>query len=166
MLALNAPAPASADTSNCVAAARFVREDRQMVAVVEVDTVDDWRTGERVAGCRITAAGATGLGVQKEAVHFYERVRATSWTRTPDPRDAPNEASLRFRFEASDCLFNINGQPLLGTKAERVVNRELVLPSGATRYQLLVQCMPAMPAKPRSAQDAPSARHQRAFATS
>ena len=64
-------------------------------------------------------------------------------------RDAPNEASLRFRFEASDCLFNINRQPLLGTKAERVVNRELALPPGATRYQLLVLCMPAMPAKPR-----------------
>jgi len=120
-----------------------------MVAVVEVDTVDDWRTGQRIAGCRITAAGATELGVQKEAVHFYERVRATSWTRTPDPRDSPNEASLRFRFEQSDCLFNINSQPLLGTKAERVVNRELVLPAGATRYQLLVLCMPALPAKPR-----------------
>ena len=149
LFALNASAPVSADTSNCAAAARFVREDRQMVAVVEVDTVDDWRTGKQVAGCRITAAGATELGVQKEALFFYERVRATAWTRTPEPRDAPNEASLRFRFEASDCLFNINRQPLLGTKAERVVNRELALPPGATRYQLLVLCMPAMPAKPR-----------------
>lgn len=120
-----------------------------MVAVVETDTIDDWRTGKRVAGCRITAAGATALGVQQEAVHFYERVRASSWTRTPDPRDAPNEASLRFRFEQSDCLFNINGQPLLGTKAERQVNRELVVAPNTTRYQLLVQCMPAMPAKPR-----------------
>ena len=120
-----------------------------MVAVVEGDTIDDWRTGKRVAGCRITAAGATTIGVQKEAVHFYERVRALLWTRTPDPRDAPNEASLRFRFEQSDCLFNINAQPLLGTKAERVVNRELVLPAGATRYQLLVLCMPAMAARER-----------------
>lgn len=121
-----------------------------MVAVVEMDTIDDWRTGKRVAGCRITAAGATEIGVQREAVHFYERVRASLWTRTPDPRDAPNEASLRFRFEQSDCLFNINAQPLLGTKAERIVNRELVLPSGATRYQLLALCMPAMAARDRS----------------
>lgn len=120
-----------------------------MVAVVEVDTIDDWRTGKRVAGCRITAAGATEIGVQKEAVHFYERVRASSWARTPDPRDAPNEASLRFRLEQSDCLFNINAQPLLGTKAERVVNRALALRPGATRYQLLALCMPAMAAKER-----------------
>ena len=149
LLALGAASSSPADSANCVAAARFVRGDRQMVAVVGMDTIDDWRTGKRVAGCRITAAGATTIGVQKEAVHFYERVRASLWTRTPDPRDAPNEASLRFRFEQSDCLFNINAQPLLGTKAERIVNRELVVLPGATRYQLLALCMPAMAAGQR-----------------
>jgi hypothetical protein len=138
-----------ADTLHCVAAGRFVRETQQMTAVIERDSIDDWRTGQRVAGCRITAAGATEIGVQREAVRFYERVRAAGWTRTPDPRDAPTEASLRFRWAQSDCLFNIAAEAMLGTKAERLVNGTVVIPPGQVRYQLLVQCMPAMPAKPR-----------------
>ncbi len=111
--------------------------------------MDDWRTRQRTAGCRITAAGASDIGVAREAVRFYERIRAVGWTRTPDPRDAPNEASLRFRHEQSDCLFNVNGEQLLGTKAESRVNRALALKPGQVRYQLFVQCVPAMPAAPR-----------------
>ncbi len=140
-----------ADTVHCATAARFARETQQMTAVIDRDTIDDWRTGQRVPGCRITAAGATEIGVQREAVRFYERVRAAGWTRTPDPRDAPNEASLRFRWEQSDCLFNITAEAMLGTKSERVVNAAVVIPPDQMRYQLLVQCMPAMPAKPRDA---------------
>ncbi len=149
LLAVGTSAAAPADTANCIAAARFVRDDRHMIAVVEVDTVDDWRTGQLVPGCRITAAGTTDIGVAKEAIRFYEKVRAANWTRTPDPRDAPNEASLRFRWEQSDCLFNITAQAMLGTKAERLVNQQLPAASALMSYQLLVLCMPAMPAKAR-----------------
>ena len=148
LLALIRP-PAAADTSTCVAAAHFLRTERHMMAEVEVDTIDDWRTGKKVAGCRITAAGGTELGVNKEAVHFYERLRAAKWVRTPDPRDSPNEGSLRFRWEQADCLFNINAEAMLGTDAEQRVNDRLRLPVGQTRYQIFVMCMPALPAVPR-----------------
>ncbi len=141
--------PTIADTSACAAAARFLRNERHMQAEVEVDTIDDWRTRQRVAGCRITAAGGTALGVNKEAVHFYELLRAAKWVRTPDPRDSPNEGSLRFRWEQADCLFNINAEALLATDAEQRVNDRLRVPDGQTRYQIFVMCMPAMPAAAR-----------------
>ncbi len=120
-----------------------------MVAEIESDTINDWRTGTRVAGCRITAAGATDIGVAKEAARLYDQMRAAGWTRTPDPRDAPNEASLRFRWQQSDCLFNVNADALLLTDAESRVNEALVVSPGQTRYQVFVMCLPAMPAKPR-----------------
>lgn len=148
LLALTQPS-AAADTSTCAAAARFLRNERHMLAEVEVDTIDDWRTKQRVAGCRITAAGGTELGVNKEAVHFYELLRAAKWVRTPDPRDSPNEGSLRFRWEQADCLFNINAEAMLGTDAEHRVNDRLRVPTEQTRYQIFVMCMPAMPAVPR-----------------
>lgn len=142
-------APFVADTSHCAAAARFLRDERHMVAEIEADTIDDWRTQKRVPGCRITAAGASELGVNREAVHFYELLRAAKWVRTPEPRDSPNEGSLRFRWEQADCLFNINAEALLGTDAEQRVNDTLHVPAGQTRYQIFVMCMPAMPAVPR-----------------
>jgi len=142
-------AAAPVDSTHCTQAARFLRADQQMVAEIETDTIDDWRTGKRIAGCRITAAGGTEIGVSKEAARLYERLRAASWTRTPDPRDAPNEASLRFRLGQSDCLFNVNSEPLLNTDAEGRVNEALVLKTGHTRYQVFVMCLPVMPAKPR-----------------
>ena len=137
-------ASAVADTTHCAAAARFLRDDRHMVAAIDADTIDDWRTRQKVAGCRITAAGGTGIGVQPEAVRLYERLRSAGWTRTPDPRDAPNEASLRFRWERTDCLFNVSAEAMLNTEAESRVNDALVLKPGERRYQVLVLCMPAM----------------------
>ncbi len=145
---------AHADSALCAEAARFLREDRRMIAEIEPDTIDDWRTKRRLPGCRITAAGASTLGLAREAVFFYERVRAVGWTRTPEPRDSPTEASLRFRFGQADCLFNINREALLGTDAEARVNGALQLPDGQSRYQLFVMCMPALPAAPRSLFDA------------
>ena len=142
-------APRVADTSHCEVAARFLRDERHMVVEVEIDTIDDWRTQKRVPGCRITAAGGTELGVGPEAVRFYELLRAAKWVRTPEPRDSPNEGSLRFRWEQADCLFNINAEALLGTDAEARVNDRLRLPAGQTRYQMFVMCMPAMAAAPR-----------------
>jgi len=136
------------DTVHCVAAAQFLREHQRMVASVERDTIDDWRTGRRLAGCRVTAAGTTTSGVASEAVRFYERLRAARWTRTPEPRDAPNEASLRFRWQGSDCVFNVYAEAGLGTDAEFRVNEALKPAPGETRYQVLALCMPALPASP------------------
>lgn len=140
---------ARGDTSHCVAAAQFLRNTVHMQALVDRDTLDDWRTGKKTAGCRVTAAGATEIGVNKEAVRFYERVRAAGWVRTPDPIDMPNEGALRFRWERSDCLFHVNRDPLLNTMAEARVNNALKLGPGETSYQIFVVCVPAALAKPR-----------------
>ncbi|MCO4097834.1 hypothetical protein [Gemmatimonas sp.] len=133
----------------CTAAATFLRTDRSMAAIVEPDTIDDWRTQKKVPGCKITAAGGTARGVQPEAVAFYERIRAVGWTRTPDPRDAPNEASLRFRQGNVDCLFNVYGPAMLMTEAEDKAGETRALQAGEQRYHVYVMCMPAMPAAPR-----------------
>lgn len=145
-LSLSVGTPAPPDTMHCVDAARFLRESQGMVAEIEADTIDDWRTRRRVSGCRVTAAGATELTVRGEALRLYERLRAAGWTRTPDPRDAPNEASLRFRLVRSDCLFHVNQEAMLGTDAEGRVNDAVKMSPRATRYQVFVMCMPAMPA--------------------
>lgn len=137
----------------CVAADAFLRTDRQMKTVIEPDTVNDWRTRKRQAGCRITAAGGTTRGVQPEAVYFYERVRASGWVRTPEPRDAPTEASLRFRKDNADCLFNFYGPAMLMTDAEEAVGDAHVLAPGEVRYHVYVMCMPAQPAAPRDTSD-------------
>ena len=138
----------------CEAAQRFLREDRALSTVVEADTLDDWRTRQVLHGCRITAAGGSLRGVQPEAVFFYERIRAIGgWTRTPDPRDAPNEGSLRFRTgegrQAVDCLFNVYGDAMLMTDAELRVDEQRPLQAGEARYHVYVMCTPALPAAPR-----------------
>lgn len=133
----------------CAAANAFLREDRAMATVVEADTIDDWRTRKRVVGCRISAAGGTPRGVQAEAVGFFERVRAVGWVRTPDPRDAPTEGSLRFRSGNADCLFNVYGDAMLNTDAEMLAEDRRPLVSGEVRYHVYVMCLPAMPAAPR-----------------
>jgi len=133
----------------CTTAEVFLRDDRRMAAIVEPDTVDDWRTRKRVAGCRVTAAGGTTRGVQAEAVGFYERVRAVGWVRTPEPRDAPSEGSLRFRSGPADCLFNVYGAAMLNTDAEMLAEDRRPLLAGETRYHVYVMCLPVMPAAPR-----------------
>jgi len=150
LLASLIAASAPADTGLCTSAAKFLRSDPlHMQALIDTDTLDDWRTGKKTPGCRVTAAGATDIGVNKEAVRFYERVRAAGWKRTPDPVDMPNEGALRFRWETADCLFHVNREPLLNTDAEARVNNALKLGPGETPYQIFVVCVPAAPAKPR-----------------
>jgi hypothetical protein len=134
---------------DCVAAHRFMVAELRMAAEMEPDTIDDWRTGQKVAGCRVTAAGITTEGVARAAAAFYERLRAAGWTRTPDPQDAPNEASLRFRRNNVDCLFNIYRDGTLLTEAEQRVSEARVPKDGETRYGAFAMCMRAMPAKPR-----------------
>lgn len=133
----------------CEAADRFLTGDRLMVTRIEPDTLDDWRTHKKLVGCRVTAAGGTTRGVQPEAVFFYERVRAVGgWVRTPEPRDSPNEASLRFRTGQVDCLFNVYGPAMLNTEAEDAVDAARPLKTGEVRYHVYAVCVPAMPAAP------------------
>jgi hypothetical protein len=146
---LLSPRPATAQPRNqahCRLAEYFLTNDRKTSAEVERDTIDDWRTGRKHPGCRVTAAGVTTRGLAGEAVVFYERLRASGWTRTPDPRDAPNEASLRFRRGGSDCLFNVYGDALLFTDAEQRVAEARQPGPGETRYGVFVICMAALPA--------------------
>ncbi len=139
------PAP----TSYCVEAHRFMIQDRRMAAEVERDTVDDWRTGRKPVGCRVTGAGVTTEGVAGAARRFYERLRAAGWTRTPDPRDAPNEASLRYRKDGVDCLFNVYRDGTLLTDAELRVSEARIPGPGEERYGAFAMCIPAAPAARR-----------------
>lgn len=136
-------------TQYCVEAHRFMTTDRRMAAEVERDTIDDWRTGQKVVGCRVTAAGLTKDGVKRAAELFYERLRASGWTRTPDPRDAPNEASLRYRKDGADCLFNVYRDGTLMTEAEGRVSEARVPSPGEERFGIFAMCMRTMPARPR-----------------
>lgn len=123
--------------------------DRRMAAEVERDTIDDWRSGKRVVGCRVTAAGLTKDGVPKAAAAFYDRLRAQGWTRTPDPRDAPNESSLRYRKGGADCLFNVYRDGTLLTEAEGRVAEARVPGTGEERFGIFAMCMPVLPARGR-----------------
>ena len=143
-------APAEAqEEQRCLAAEHFLVEVVGMTAVSRPDTIDDWRSRKIVPGCRVTAAGITSRGLAEEATLFYERLRAVGWTRTPDPRDAPNESSLRFRQDGTDCLFNFYTGGILGTEDEIEVNTAVVPNLGERRYNFLVLCMPEMEAAPR-----------------
>lgn len=147
---LAVPAEAEAQTELCLEAERFVRDVMGMVALSEPDTIDDWRTREMVPGCRVTAAGATRASGADLIEDFYARVEAEGWTRTPDPRDAPNEASLRYRRSGADCLFNYyDHTTTLGTEAELVVSEAVPRQPGESLYNFLVMCVPAAEAAPR-----------------
>lgn len=145
--ALLAPVPAPAqETGHCVEAQRHLEEVADMAAITDPDTIDDWRTGRMVPGCRVTAAGVTSLPERDLVVRFYDELRAAGWERTPDPADAPNEASLRFRKDGSDCLFNYYTDGMLFTDSEEEVDNAVIPVPGQQRYNFLVLCMPAMPA--------------------
>ena len=144
-----APEAQGQDEERCIPAERFLVEDLGMKAQIDADTIDDWRTQQHLPGCRVTAAGLTQLDMEAEAGRFYERLRAAGWTRTPDPRDAPAEASLRFRLGETDCLFNFYEGILLFTEAELEVSTAMVPGPSEARYNVLVMCKPAMDAAPR-----------------
>ena len=135
---------------HCREAHRLLVEDVGMAAVTEPDVWDDWRTDQQVPGCRVTAAGLTPNTMGTESGLFYEKVEAAGWTRTPDPQDAPNESSLRYRKDGSDCLFNFYELGMLGTEAEGIVSDARVPTPELDRYYVLAMCMPAMESAPRS----------------
>jgi len=140
---------AAQDQARCEPARRLLVEEFGMETRVDRDTLDDWRTGKRLKGCQVTAAGVRQTPIQTAARVFYEKVREAGWTRTPDPRDAPNEASLRFRMGETDCLFNVYQGILLGTDSEIAVTSALGMQRGEAAYHVLVRCIPAMEARPR-----------------
>lgn len=136
-------------TALCAGAREFLADRLHMAAVVDADTIDDWRTKKLTPGCRVTAAGLTNIGIRQEAVRFYERVREAGWVRTPAPYDAPNEASLRFRRAGVDCLFNVYEGMLLNTASEMRVADERTPKPGESRYHVFAMCVPAAAAAPR-----------------
>ena len=150
LASLAAAAPAAGQEALCEGAERFVREVMGMVAIAEPDTIDDWRTRRMVPGCRVTAAGASSLPSAEIARGFYEVIAESGWARTPDPRDAPNEASLRFRKDGADCLFNYYDSAMsLNTDAEMDVSDAVYVGDGEKLFNFLVLCTPAAPAAPR-----------------
>jgi hypothetical protein len=139
------------DTRWCAEAARHLRDVQRMEVEVVADSLNDWRTRQRLPSCSITAAGATRETVQREATRLYERLREAGWSRSPDPRDAPGEASLRYRHGEADCLFNVNRDALLFTDAETAVLERLQVAPGETRYHVFVMCVAAQAAAPQAA---------------
>ena len=91
------------EEGRCALAERFLIEELAMVTRIDGDTLDDWRTRKRLAACRITGVGTRRTTIAVAARVFYEKVGAAGWARTPDPRDAPTEASLRFRLGETDA---------------------------------------------------------------
>ena len=149
-------APQSADAQNdtqvalCEGAERFLVETMGMIAQSEADTIDDWRTRAMVPGCRITAAFASAQTASAIVRDFYQVLDQSDWVRTPDPRDAPNEASLRYRRDDVDCLFNFYDNSMsLNTDAEMFVSDAVHMGPGEALYNFLVMCTPAAPAAPR-----------------
>lgn len=133
----------AAPTTYCIAAESHLSTVEDMATVVEPDTIEDWRTDQTVLGCRVTAAGVTTMSLRGRARTFFDTLRESGWTRTPDPQDAPGESSLRLRHEGVDCLFSFYSDGLLGTDAEFEVD-DLRVPTGnQQRFNFLVQCQPA-----------------------
>ncbi len=145
MLAALAPRLAAQElAAYCTDAETFLTAEVGMVAVTEPDTIDDWRTHRQVPGCHITAAGTTRLTEKEIVARFFPRLEAAGWTRTPDPKDAPREASLRYRKDGADCLFGYYMHGMLGTPAEGQVEDATPPAPGERRYSFYVMCMPAM----------------------
>lgn len=138
------PSPGTGQVDYCVGAERFLSDRLAMVTQTERDTLDDWRTGRRMEGCRVTAAGPRTGRLQQMAERVFASLRDEGWTRTPDPADAPNESSLRFRKDEVDCLFNVYQGILLGTPAEIAVTTEAAEKTGERVYNVVVICVPAV----------------------
>ena len=138
----------AAQQDRCAPVTAFLNGEQQMVTRVDADTLHDWRTGMTLDACRVTAAGTRTRSLRVVARAFYERLLEAGWTRTPNPADAPNESSLRFRLGRTDCLFNVYTGILLGTPSEIEVSSAVVRDVGERVYNVLVQCVPAMPARP------------------
>jgi hypothetical protein len=138
------------DVKRCEPVQKFLTQDFGMVAETERDTMDDWRTHKKLPGCKVTAAGGTSTGMSDTAALLYDQLMAAGWTRTPDPADAPAESALRLRLAETDCFFSVYTMATMaiGTETERRVTKAFVPNSQDARYNVFVQCVPAMPASP------------------
>ena len=101
-----------------------------------------------------TATPAT-VYAQAFALHRHGRFQDASrlldamLARWPDHVDARNLAGvLRMRLGDTDCFFTPYSGIAIGTEAERRVTMKFEPRSDDARYNLLVQCMPAMEAIP------------------
>ena len=147
--AWGSPSPlAGQDLERCDPANRFMTGELSLVTRIDPDTLNDWRTHRTLPACRITAAGARRASLRIAARIFYDRLRDAGWTHTPDPRDAPNESSLRMRYGDTDCLFNVYQGILIGTDAEIEVSNAVETQPGEALYHVLVQCVPAVDLPP------------------
>lgn len=141
---------AAQEMDRCADANRFLTTRMAMVTRIDADTLDDWRTHQRLEACRITAAGMRRTALRAAARRFYDELRTAGWSRTPNPHDAPNESSLRMRLDQTDCLFNVYQGILLGTEAEIEVTGALETRPGDESYHVVVICIAALDA-PRPA---------------
>ena len=139
---------AAVQTGRCEPVHRFLTEGFAMVAETLPDTIDDWRTQKKVPGCRVIAAGGTAVGMERQTGLLYQQLQGAGWTRTPEPRDAPNEGALRMRLSETDCFFTPYSGIVIGDPAEMRVNGLYQHRSDEAHYNVLVQCMPAMEAAP------------------
>jgi hypothetical protein len=140
----------TAQVDLCLDAERFIKNVAGMVSLTEPDTINDWRTQSLTPGCRVTASAATKQLSRNVVRDFFDLLRSDAWIRTPDPRDAPNEASLRFRKSQADCLFSFYDSSVsLNTDAELTVSDAVFKTVGEKLYYFLVLCTPAAPAAPR-----------------
>ena len=138
------------DLARCEPLHALLTGTLEMVAEISPDTIDDWRTQRILPGCRVTAVGSMRTQVAgEENDAFYYAMLAAGWTRTPDPRDRPNEAAVMLRFQGADCFFTPYSGIRLGTEAEFRVNRQFTTRPGETRFSYLARCVEALPAAPR-----------------
>lgn len=142
----HAPQEAFREERYCLGARSYLADSLRTLALVDPDTIQDWRTRQTVLGCRVYASQATRMEQTPAARAFYDRLLASGWTRTPDPLDMPNEAAIRVRQDNMDCLFHVYKAPLLNTPSEIAVTESITLQPGEGQFNLLAQCMPARPA--------------------
>jgi hypothetical protein len=143
-------APGAADVARCEPLLEVMTETLEMAAEISPDTIDDWRTGRILPGCRVTAVGSMRRetpGEENEV--FYYTLLGAGWERTPDPRDRPQEAAIMLRRAGTDCFFTPYTGIRLATQAEFRVNHAFVTRPGEFRYSFLARCVEALPAVPR-----------------
>ena len=137
------------DLRRCEALERVLTEQLEMKAEISPDSLDDWRTKRNLPACRVTAAGSMVTAAPgDENLVFYQILVAAGWERTPDPRDRPNEAAIRLRFDGTDCFFTPYFGIRLFTQAEFRVNKAYGAPEGETRFNYLAVCVEALPSVP------------------
>jgi hypothetical protein len=121
-----------------------------MAVEAEPETMDDARTARTLPGCRITAAGGTGVDMVATAELLYDQLGAIGWTHTPDPRDVPSKHILRLRRDGSDCLFGVYTliEGSAATAAQRRVNQAFKPVAQDERYNVIATCVPALETSP------------------